>query len=263
MQLRRLDDYQGWRLSFGGTALLVDPWLDAHPITGAFERHRRPGAATWSDLAADGVEVAGVLLCAPFNDHLRAETLRTRPDLPVYGNALSARAARRAGWSTVSAYRVGEGFDVVCRDGGLLRVTATRCGLPLGLVANGWLIEALDPRGADAGRVWIEPHVPTVATAVGIAARGPLDVAVVPTHGVVAGLLPVTAGPSQVSAAALAAGVRSLVPTATDPRRDMSTWQRTVYAVWGGTSATADRLASTTRLVALQPGEHLVVREGC
>ncbi len=260
MQVRRLDDYQGWEIDHGGTALLVDPWLDAHPITGAFERRRTPGVATWSDVAADGVEVAGVLLCAPFNDHLRAETLRSRPNLAVYGNPASARAARAAGCASVSAHRVGEGFGVACRDGGALRVTATRCGLPLGLLANGWLIEATDPTGADAGRVWIEPHAPTVATAAEIARRGPLDVAIVPTHGVLAAVLPVTAGPGQTSAAVRACGPRRIVPTATDPRRDMSWWQRALYVVWGGESALAERLVDPTRLMGLQPGEHLDVR---
>jgi L-ascorbate metabolism protein UlaG (beta-lactamase superfamily) len=262
VELRRLDDYQSWLVAFRGTGLLIDPWLDERPIAGAFNRHRRPGWTTLADLARDDLALGGVLLCAPFDDHLRADTLRAIADVPVHGNAASARAARRIGSTTTHAHRPGQPFEVACRDGGTLRIAATACGLPLGVLANGWWIEAVDADGRDAGRVWIEPHRPTVAVAVAVAARGPVDVAVLPTHAVVAAVLPITASPRQTSAAAVASGARLLVPTATDPRRDMSTWQKAVYAVRGGDAATAAHLVGPTRLVALQPGDRLPVREG-
>ncbi len=262
MLLRRLDDYQSWQVQFGGSSLLIDPWLDDQPITGSFDRRHGIAFTTRSDLVRENSTIAGILLCTSVNDHVRPETLRALPDVAVHGNVKAAKAARSIGSTSTHVRRPGESFDVACREGGTLRVTATKCGLPLGAIATGWLIEALDVDGGDGGRLWIEPHQPTVETAKWVARRGPVDVVVFPTQSVMAVVLPVTAGPKRSAAAALACGARALVPTATDPRRDMSWWQKSLYFVSGGDAGTARRIAGRAELVHLRTGDWLDVRSG-
>lgn len=262
MLLRRLDDYQSWQIQFAGSSLLVDPWLDDQPISGSFDRRHRAGFTTLADLVRENSTIAGVLLCTSVNDHLRIDTLRALGDVPVHGNVKAAKAARAGGSPNTHVHRTGESFDVECREGGTLRVTSTKCGLPLGAIATGWLIEAIDGEGNDRGRLWIEPHQPIVDTARWVAARGPVDVAVLPTQSVVALVLPVTAGPKRSAAAALACGARALVPTATDPRRDMTWWQKSIYFVNGGDQSTARLVQGRAEFVHLRTGDWLDVRSG-
>lgn len=262
MLLRRLDDYQSWQIQFAGTSVLIDPWLDDEPIAGAFDRRHGRGYTAHSELVRENSTIAAVLLCTSVNDHLRPTTLHLLGDLPVHGNLKSAKAARDIGCSNTHVIAPGTSFDVNCREGGTLRISGTKCGLPLGLIAQGWLIEALDVHGEDRGRIWIEPHQPTVDTARWVASRGPVDVAVLPTQSVVAVVLPVTAGPKRTATAATTAGARAVVPTATDPRRDMRWWQKLLYFVSGGDETTRRHLHGRCELIALLTGDWLDVRSG-
>lgn len=256
MILTRLDDYQSWQVSHAGSCLLIDPWLTADPITGSFDRRHDGMYADLRSIQSGGLDVAAILLCTSVNDHLRPDTLRAMPDTPVLGTRASARLARRLGCRDARAVQPGDTHSFDCRDGGRLVVTATRTGLPLGIIAIGWLVEAYDISGAAAGRLWIEPHQPTRSTA---AALAPLDVAILPAESVTAVVLPVTARPQAAAEAAAAARARRVVPTATDPRRDMSTWQRSAYRVRGGISHLGDALAPGIELTTLAAGESVAL----
>jgi len=262
MLLRRLDDYQSWQVQHAGSSVLIDPWLTDHPISGAFDRRHGEGFTTHADLVRENSDIAAVLLCTSVDDHLRPDTLRLLADVPVHSNLKAAKAARAAGSPDTHVRVPGESFDIACREGGVLRVTSTKCGLPLGLIASGWVIEALDADGADRGRIWIEPHQPTEAVAREIARRGPVDVAVLPTQSVLAVVLPVTAGPARSAKATRASGARALVPTATDPRRDMTWWQKGLYFVSGGDVRTVRELHGSAELIHLRTGDWLDVRSG-
>jgi hypothetical protein len=183
-------------------------------------------------------------------------------NVPVHSNLKAAKAARAAGSPDTNVRVPGDSFDIACREGGVLRVTSTKCGLPLGLIASGWVIEAIDANGEDRGRVWIEPHQPTDAVARDVAGRGPVDVAVLPTQSVLAVVLPVTAGPKRSAAAVRSCGARALVPTATDPRRDMTWWQKAIYFVSGGDQRTVNELRGSAELIHLRTGDWLDVRSG-
>jgi L-ascorbate metabolism protein UlaG (beta-lactamase superfamily) len=262
MLLRRLDDYQSWQVQYSGSSVLIDPWLTEHPISGAFDRRHGTGFTTHADLVRENAEIAAVLLCTSVDDHLRPESLQLLADVPVHSNLKAAKAARATGCTDTNVHAPGASFDIPCREGGMLRVTATKCGLPLGLIATGWVIEALDDDGNDHGRVWIEPHQPTIDVARGVAERGPVDVAVLPTQSVLAVVLPVTAGPKRSALAARACRARALVPTATDPRRDMRWWQKAIYVVAGGDDRTRRELRGGAELIPLRTGDWLDVRSG-
>ena len=254
LTLRRLDDYQSWQILFGDTCVLIDPWLTPEPITGSFDRQHTAGFATLADVRADGCEIAGVLLCTSVNDHARPETLRLLADTPIYGPAKAAGVARRAGCTSTRAITPGETFTFSCRDGGQLKVTVTRTGLPLGIIAVGYVIEGVNPDGSSTGRIWIEPHQPTSRVAKSIA---PINIAVLPCQSVTAVVMPVNAGTKVVARAARLAQASTIVATATDPRRDMNSWQRVLYPVRGGAADVRAALAGASTVVELAPRAEL------
>lgn len=260
MLLRRLDDYQSWQISFAGTSILVDPWLTPEPISGAFDRLHPAGFTSLRDLQLESGSIGAIVLCTSVNDHLRAETLKLLSDTPVHGNLKAAKAARAVGCSSTHAHQVGDSFAVSCNEGGEIRVTVTQTGLPLGLIAVGYLFEAFDDDQNSAGRVWIEPHQPTRATAEKLSH---VDVAVLPTQSVLAVVLPVTAGPKKSSQAARLANARALVPTATQPQRDMKLWQKALYYVSGSNAHAHNQLVgSETQFIELRTGDWLDVKSG-
>jgi len=254
MLLHRLDDYQSWRVVHRGTSLLIDPWLTPEPITGGFNRLHTDGFTTHADMKARSETVAAVLLCTSVNDHLRPETIGLFHSTPVHGPVKAAKIARNLGCSSTHANKPGDTFSYDCADGGRIVVTVTACGLPLAAIAHGYLIEGIEPDGTTAGRMWIEPHQPTVKVASRLA---PIDAAVLPCQSVTAVVLPVTAGPKQSAASAIACSARAVVPTATNPRRDMAAWQKALYYVRGGVDRLQSRLAGRAQVVELRPHEML------
>ena len=259
MLLRRLDDYQSWQVSWRGGSLLVDPWLTAEPITGAFDRRHPAGFTTLDDLRREAGRIVGVVLCTAVNDHTRPDTLASLVDVPVHGPAPAVKIARANGCPSTHVARVGKSFEFDCPEGGRIRVTPTKPGLPLGLIAHGYVIEALDENETIAGRIWLEPHQPTMRVAEAI---GRIDVAVLPTSSVTAVVLPVTAGLARSARAAAACGARAIVPTATDPRRDMKLWQKAIYFVSNGSRAIKTKLKNNKQLIELRPGDWLDVASG-
>jgi L-ascorbate metabolism protein UlaG (beta-lactamase superfamily) len=254
MLLRRLDDYQSWQIAWRGGSILIDPWLTDEPITGVFDRRHSEGFTSIDDLRLEAGRVVGVLLCTAVNDHTRPDTLKQLGDAPIHGPAPAVKIARSNGCTNTHVARVGSTFEFACPEGGSLRVTPTKPGLPLGLIAHGYVIDALDENGTSTGRIWIEPHQPTQKTAERI---GSVDVAVLPTSSVTAILLPVTAGLRKSAQAAATCGARAVVPTATDPRRDMKRWQKAIYFVGNGPRSMRNKLVANKQLIDLRPGDWL------
>jgi hypothetical protein len=126
--------------------------------------------------------------------------------------------------------------------------------LPLGIIAVGYIIEGVNPDGLSAGRIWIEPHQPTPRVAKSIA---PIDIAVLPCQSVTAVVMPVNAGTRVVARAARLARARTIVATATNPRRDMNRWQRLLYPVRGGTADVRAAMAGTSTVVEMAPWAEL------
>lgn len=248
MILHRLDDYQSWLVTHGDLAILVDPWLTDEPITGSFDRRHGDDHTTVTEIAARPERLAAILLCTGVNDHTRPRTLAQFPDVPVHGPVAAAKAARRAGCSSTHVVDIDRPFEFTSGACSLV-VTPTRTGLPLGLIANGYVIEARRDDRVE-GRLWIEPHQPKVAVARSIA---PIDAAVLPTSSVTAVVLPVTAGLKRSLRVATASRAHRVIATATDPRRDMSWWQKSAYFVGRGRRRLRQRAADDGRLLVLSP----------
>ena len=259
MFLRRLDDYQSWQVIHRGTSILIDPWLTSDAIEGVFNRVHGDGYVSWDDLRREAGTVSAVILCTSVDDHTRPQSLAQLVEVPVWGPVKAAKAARAAGCRSTHVAKIGESFEFDAPEGGCIRITATRSGLPLGLIAQGYVIEGVDEAGAVVGKVWIEPHQPTVRVARSIA---PIDVAILPSTSVTAVVLPVTSGLGRSARAAAACSARALVPTATDPARDMTRWQRSIYVTSRGSRRLRRRLVGTRRLVDLRPRDWLDVTSG-
>ena len=234
---------------------MIDPWLTAEPIRGVFDRAHPPGFVTFGMLQDGRAELSAVLLCSGVSDHLRPETIELLSEVPVYGPPAAAKAARALG-ASATVRRPGDVLEIACPEGGGLRVTALRTGLALSPVAIAYSIEAFDGERI-LGRIWIDPHLPTAALARRLA---PISLALVPTEEVLAGFLTVTAGPRRSAEAAVAAQAQVIVPTATDPGRDMTTWQRRLLRVRGGIAELRSSLADTsTEIVLLGPAAELEI----
>lgn len=254
MELRRLDDYQSWQVSHAGSTILIDPWLTPEPITGSFRRIHSPGFREIRDLDAERLDA--ILLCTAVNDHTRPQTLmalaQLTPQPTACGPQAAMRKARQAGLANCRTMRPGHMHEWTTPQGGRMRATATRTGLPLGLIAVGYLVEAWTSEGASAGRIWIEPHQPTEDVAASVS---PIDVALLPCQSVTAVIMPVTAGPSTSARAARRSHARVVVPTATDPQRDMSGWQRAAYRVTGGSSSLQALLGTGSTVLTMASGD--------
>lgn len=259
MFLRRLDDYQSWQVIHRGTSILIDPWLTSDAIEGVFNRVHGDGFVSWDDLQREAGTISAVILCTSVDDHTRPDSLAHVADVPVWGPIKAAKAARVAGCRSTHVAKVGVPFEVDAPEGGCLRITPTKSGLPLGLIAQGYLIEGIDDSGTSVGRVWIEPHQPTTRVARAIA---PIDVAILPSTAVTALVLPVTSGLARSARAATACSARAIVPTATDPKRDMTPWQKSIYITSRGSRRLRRRLVGTRRLVELRPRDWLDVTSG-
>lgn len=255
LELRRLDDYQSWQVRWGGVSFLIDPWLTDDPIGGSFTRRHTSGFTTPEQL--DGEAVTAILLCTGVSDHARPQTLAKFADVPVLGPRGAVRVARRAGCRAASVLRPGQQRQFDGPDGCGVLVRATRTGFPLGLIAVGYVIEAHDAAGIVRGRIWLDPHLPGVRQAQLIA---PVDLALLPCHAVTAMVMPVTHGPTAAAAVATAAQAAVVVPTATDPGRDMTGWQRLMYRVNGGAAALRSLLTPGTELRPMEAGERLLIK---
>ena len=257
MELRRLDDYQSWQVRWGGTSVLIDPWLTDDPIGGSFNRQHRPGYIGGAVITQE--HVSAVLLCTGVSDHARPQTLSMFRDQTILGPKGAVAVARKVGCANTVRMRPGDEWVLPCPDGASLRITATRTGFPLGLIAIGYLIEARDPQGRPGPRLWIDPHLPGSAQAHTIQ---PIDLALLPCHAVRAVVMPVTAGPATIATVARTCQAPIVVATATDPRRDMNTWQRALYRVRGGAEVLQAELGAACRVILMTPGDVMPVEQG-
>ncbi len=238
MRLQRLDDYQTWLLTHGSTALVIDPWLSATILKGSFNRNHLSNFTPIDQLP----KLDGVVLCTHVTDHCRVESLGLLdPAIPVHGTTRAAKAARNIGMTITHAHKPGDTFTIGNGDDAL-KFEVVRTGWPLSLLALAFVIEPV----TGGRRVYFDPHLPSskLASLVGRA-----DVLVAPVRGVRAVIIPATAGAKRVVNSARALGATVIVPTALDPKRDMSWWQRFAYRGWGSAATVQSHAGSGVLVV--------------
>jgi len=84
MKIIKADNYQTWYLEHNNNAILIDPWLtNTLQPEGSFFIQRKKNNS--SCLSKDEIDkVNGIIITAPFDDHLHLESINMLGDIPIY-----------------------------------------------------------------------------------------------------------------------------------------------------------------------------------
>ena len=84
MKIIKADNYQTWYLENDNNAILIDPWLTntLQPEGSFFIQRRKINSSCLSKVEID--KVNGIIITAPFEDHLHMESINMLTDMPIY-----------------------------------------------------------------------------------------------------------------------------------------------------------------------------------
>ena len=84
MKIIKADNYQTWYLENNNNAILIDPWLTntLQPEGSFFIQRRKINSSCLSKVEID--KVNGIIITAPFEDHLHTESINMLTDIPIY-----------------------------------------------------------------------------------------------------------------------------------------------------------------------------------
>ena len=84
MKIIKADNYQTWYLENNNNAILIDPWLTntLQPEGSFFIQRRKINSSCLSKVEID--KVNGIIITAPFEDHLHMESINMLTDIPIY-----------------------------------------------------------------------------------------------------------------------------------------------------------------------------------
>jgi L-ascorbate metabolism protein UlaG (beta-lactamase superfamily) len=244
MDLLKLDDYQSWLLRSGDHRLLIDPWLTPKlrfPL-GTFERERKLPVS-------DAGVPTGLLITAPFGDHLDAPTLAPFDRaLPVFTNAPAARRLRGLGFTNITTVRAGDTHTF-----GALTVRFIAPGFPYSHNSLGFLLEE------NARRAYFETHVIGAKTLAQL--PKPLDALISTMESVRLFGIQLSMDAVRAAKAAAALQARVFVPTGIDPGRSTGLLPKllSVKSDRQAFDAALEESAPGTQCRWLEPGEALTL----
>ena len=84
MKIIKADNYQTWYLENNDNAILIDPWLTKtlQPEESFFIQRRKNNSSCLSKVEID--KVNGIIITAPFEDHLHMESINMLSGIPIY-----------------------------------------------------------------------------------------------------------------------------------------------------------------------------------
>ena len=84
MKIIKADNYQTWYLENNNNAILIDPWLTntLQPEGSFFIQRRKINSSCLSKVEID--KVNGIIITAPFEDHLHMESINMLSGMPIY-----------------------------------------------------------------------------------------------------------------------------------------------------------------------------------
>ena len=84
MKIVKADNYQTWYLENNNNAILIDPWLTntLQPEGSFFIQRRKINSSCLSKVEID--KVNGIIITAPFEDHLHMESINMFSGIPIY-----------------------------------------------------------------------------------------------------------------------------------------------------------------------------------
>ena len=84
MKIIKADNYQTWYLEHNNNAILIDPWLtNSLQPEGSFFIQRKKNNSSCLSKVEIG-KVNGIIITAPFEDHLHLESINMLADIPIY-----------------------------------------------------------------------------------------------------------------------------------------------------------------------------------
>ena len=84
MKIIKADNYQTWYLEHNNNAILIDPWLtNTLQPEGSFFIQRKKNNSSCLSKVEIG-KVNGIIITAPFEDHLHFESINMLADIPIY-----------------------------------------------------------------------------------------------------------------------------------------------------------------------------------
>ena len=91
MKIIKADNYQTWYLENDNNAILIDPWLTntLQPEGSFFIQRRKINSSCLSKVEID--KVNGIIITAPFEDHLHMESINMLTDIPIYTSNIVKR----------------------------------------------------------------------------------------------------------------------------------------------------------------------------
>ena len=93
MKIIKADNYQTWYLENNNNAILIDPWLTntLQPEGSFFIQRRKNNSTCLSKVEID--KVNGIIITAPFEDHLHMESINMLSELSVSIDFANPKAA--------------------------------------------------------------------------------------------------------------------------------------------------------------------------
>ena len=91
MKIIKADNYQTWYLENNNNAILIDPWLTntLQPEGSFFIQRKKNNSSCLSKVEID--KVNGIIITAPFEDHLHIESINMLPEIPIYTSNIVKR----------------------------------------------------------------------------------------------------------------------------------------------------------------------------
>ncbi len=91
MKIIKADNYQTWYLENDNNAILIDPWLTntLQPEGSFFIQRRKINSSCLSKVEIG--KVNGIIITAPFEDHLHMKSINMLTDIPIYTSNIVKR----------------------------------------------------------------------------------------------------------------------------------------------------------------------------
>ena len=91
MKIVKADNYQTWYLENDNNAILIDPWLTntLQPEGSFFIQRRKINSSCLSKVEIG--KVNGIIITAPFEDHLHMKSINMLTDIPIYTSNIVKR----------------------------------------------------------------------------------------------------------------------------------------------------------------------------
>ena len=91
MKIIKADNYQTWYLEHLDSAVLIDPWLTntLQPEGTFFIQRRKKNSTCLSENQIN--KVNGIIITAPFEDHLHFESINMFPNIPIFTSNIVKR----------------------------------------------------------------------------------------------------------------------------------------------------------------------------